>query len=166
MTFLNLALLGGLAAAAIPIVIHLFHKSRFDVVKWGAMHLLESVLRTNHRRLRIEQIILLLIRVGIPVLLALTMARPVWKGLQPLLGEKKTSTVVLLDNSYSMEAGPNGVSNFSVARDELARIVDNLKPGSDMQVVLMGEEGATLLDRPTYDPARVVQAMGKLTAGY
>ena len=30
------------------------------------------------------------------------MARPLWKGAQSLLGEAKTSTVVLLDNSYSM----------------------------------------------------------------
>ncbi len=42
MNFLNLALLGGAAALAIPIIIHLFHKSRFQVVKWGAMHLLRG----------------------------------------------------------------------------------------------------------------------------
>ena len=47
MSFLNIALLGGIAALAIPILIHLFHKNRFQVVKWGAMHLLESVLRTK-----------------------------------------------------------------------------------------------------------------------
>ena len=105
MTFLNAALLAGAAALAIPILIHLFHKSRFQVVKWGAMHLLESVIRTNQRRIRIEQLILLIIRAAIPVLLALAMARPVWKGAQQLMGEAKTSTVLLLDNSYSMEAG-------------------------------------------------------------
>ena len=50
------ALLGGVAALAIPIIIHLFHKSRFQIVKWGAMHLLEAVLRTNQRRIRIESL--------------------------------------------------------------------------------------------------------------
>ena len=40
MTFLNFALVGGVAALSIQIIIHLFHKSRFQVVKWGAMHLL------------------------------------------------------------------------------------------------------------------------------
>ena len=118
MTFLNAALLAGALALAIPILIHLFHKSRFEVVKWGAMHLLEAVIRTNQRRIRIEQLILLAIRCAIPVLLALAMARPVWQGAQKLLGEAKTSTVVLLDNSYSMAAGRAGLSNFSIARDE------------------------------------------------
>src|SRR2546428_5697207 len=101
MTFLNIALLGGVAALAIPIIIHLFHKSRFQVVKWGAMHLLEAVIRTNQRRVRIEQIILLIIRAAIPAILALCMARPVLKGAQKPMCEANTSPVVPLDNIYS-----------------------------------------------------------------
>src|SRR5947208_15252287 len=98
MTFLNFALLGGVLALSIPIIILLFHKSRFQIVKWGAMHLLEAVLRTNQRRIKIEQIILLIIRAAIPAILALCMARPVWRGVQKLMGEARTSTVILLDN--------------------------------------------------------------------
>ena len=94
MNFLYIALLAGVAALAIPILIHLFHKSRFKIVKWGAMHLLEAVLRTNRRRIQIEQWILLAIRCAIPALLALAMARPLWKGAQSLLGNAKTSTVM------------------------------------------------------------------------
>ncbi len=166
MTFLNAALLAGVAALAIPIIIHLFHKSRFVVVKWGAMHLLEAVIRTNQRRIRIEQLILLAIRCAIPALLALAMARPVWVGAQKLLGNAKTSTIVLLDNSYSMEAGRAGLSSFSLARDEAGRVIGELKRGSDASVVLMGEGGAGLIDEPTYDTARLTQALAKLDAGF
>ena len=166
MNFLNIALLGGVAALAIPIIIHLFHKSRFQVVKWGAMHLLEAVLRTNQRRVRIEQIILLIIRAAIPAILALCMARPVWKGVQKLMGEARTSTVILLDNSYSMAASRAGTSNFSLARDEAARLLNELPRGSDAQVVLMGEGGAPLLDEPTYDLARLTQSLKQIEAGY
>jgi hypothetical protein len=165
MTFLNLALLGGAFALAIPIIIHLFHKSRFQQVRWGAMHLLEAVIRQNQRRVRIEQLILLAIRCAIPLLLALAMARPVWKGVQQLLGNAKTSTVVLLDDSYSMDAGRAGVSNFTIARDEATRLINDLKRGSEVQVVLMGEGGAGLIDEPTYDLARMNQALNALTAG-
>jgi hypothetical protein len=166
MTFVNFALLGGAAALLIPIIIHLFHKSRFVIVKWGAMHLLEAVIRTNQRRIRLEQLILLLIRAAIPVLLALAMARPVWIGAQKLLGEAKTSTVVLLDNSYSMDASRAGLSNFSIARDEATRILADLKRGSDASVVLMGEGATPLLDEPTYDTGRLTQALTKLDAGF
>ncbi len=166
MSFLNFALLGGVSALSIPIIIHLFHKSRFQVVRWGAMHLLESVIRQNQRRIRLEQLLLLLLRAAIPAILALLMARPIWQGAQKLLGEAKTSTVILLDNSYSMEAGRAGQTNFAAARDEAARIINNLKRGSEVQVVLMGEGGAALLDTPTYDTARAAQALGQLSAGF
>jgi hypothetical protein len=173
MTFLNAALLAGSLAFAIPILIHLFHKSRFEVVRWGAMHLLEAVLRTNQRRVRIEQWILLAIRCAIPAILALCMARPVWHGAQKLLfnsdggiADVKSSTVILLDNSYSMEAGRAGASNFTLARDEAGRVLNELRTGSEAQVVLMGEGGAPLIDEPTYDLARLSQALGKLDAGY
>lgn len=175
MSFLNAALLAGVAALAIPIIIHLFHKSRFEVVRWGAMHLLEAVLRTNQRRIQIEQWILLAIRCAIPAILALCMARPVWHGAQKLLfgrdasgavADVKTSTVILLDNSYSMDAGRAGTSNFAIARDEAARVLNELRPGSEAQVILMGEGGAPLIDEPTYDLARLSQALGRLEAGY
>ena len=166
MTFLNAALLAGALAFAIPIIIHLFHKSRFKIVPWGAMHLLEAVIRQNQRRVRIEQWILLAIRCAIPILLALLMARPLWKGAAQLLGDAKTSTVILLDNSYSMEAGRAGTSNWTLARDEAGRIVSDLRPGSESAVILMGEGGSGLLDAPTYETGRLIQALNKADAGF
>ena len=164
MTFLNAALLGGVAALAIPILIHLFHKSRFKVVQWGAMHLLETVIRTNRRRLRVEQLILLLIRCAIPVLLALAMARPLWKGAQQLLGDAPSSNVLLLDNSYSMEAARAGVANFSVAREEAARLLTELKRGSEASVILIGQGGGPLVEKPTSDLNRLAQSLQKTSA--
>jgi len=126
--FLNAALLGGLLAVSIPVVIHLFHKSKFRVVPWGAMHLLEAVLRKNTRRLKLEQLLLLLLRCSIPVALALLMARPVLRGLESLIGDAKTSTVVVLDNSYSMEAGGLNRSNYLQAREAAARFATSSIP--------------------------------------
>ena len=44
-SFLNGALALGALTALVPLVIHLFNRSRFKVIKWGASHLLESVIR-------------------------------------------------------------------------------------------------------------------------
>jgi hypothetical protein len=65
-----------------------------------------------------------------------------------------------------MEAGRAGTSNFKLARDEATRILNELPRGSDASVVLTGEGGSALLDQPTYDTARVVQALNKVSAGY
>ena len=166
MSFLNFSLIFGTAAFSIPLIIHLFHKSRFKIVKWGAMHLLEAVLKTNRRRVRIEQWILLAIRCLIPAMLALAMARPLWKGASSLLGNAKTSTVVLLDNSYSMDASRAGSTSFGIAKDETQRLINELRPGSEAHVILMGEGGRGLLDAPSYDLSRITQALTKSTAGF
>src|ERR1700709_2401371 len=94
------------------------------------------------------------------------MGRRVWKGLQKLVGESRTSTVILLDNSYSMEASRAGTSNFSLAKDEAGRLLNELPRGSDAQVGLMGEGGAALLDEPTYDLARLTQALKQTDGSY
>ena len=126
MNFLVPALAFGAIAAAVPIVIHLLNRSRYRVVRWGAMHLLDSVVRVNRRRVRIEQLILLAIRASIPAAIAFFMARPVLTDWKVLPGDVKRSVVVALDNSYSMEAGGGDRSSFSQARQEIVRIVSGL----------------------------------------
>jgi hypothetical protein len=166
MTFLNLVLLGGLAAASIPIIIHFLNRNRFRVVKWGAMHLLESAFRTNRRRMQLEQLILLLIRCLIPAALAFCMARPVLTAANLLVGAAKTSMVILLDNSYSMEYGASGNANIAKARDLSSKLVEGLGNGSDVSVVLMANGGAQLLEAPTFDTTRLNKELTKLDAGY
>ena len=70
MNFLNIILLGGAAAASLPLLIHLLHKSRFKVVPWAAMHLLDPRRLAQKRRIRMENLLLLLVRCLIPVVLA------------------------------------------------------------------------------------------------
>ncbi|HLF94080.1 MAG TPA: BatA domain-containing protein [Planctomycetota bacterium] len=166
MEFLNAVLLAGMAAVSVPIVIHLFHKSRFRVVSWGAMHLLEAVLRKNTRRLRLEQLILLLLRCAIPVFLAICMARPVITGLEPLLGDAKSSTVLVLDNSYSMEAGGPNRSNFQQAREAARQIVDHQVKGSDVAVVEMAGGASAVVGEPLYDLDRVRGELARSRSGF
>jgi uncharacterized membrane protein len=165
MEFLNAVLLAGMAAVSIPVIIHLFHKSRFRIVPWGAMHLLEAVLRKNTRRLKLEQLILLLLRCAIPVFLAICMARPVITGLEPLLGNAKSSTVLVLDDSYSMEAGGPNRSNFQQAKEAARQIVDHQVQGSDVSVVPMAG-GAAPLGEPTFDLDRVRGELARSRAGF
>ena len=48
MSFLNLFLLGGMAAFSVPLVIHLLNRSRYRTVDWGAMHLLDKAFQANN----------------------------------------------------------------------------------------------------------------------
>ncbi|REJ93045.1 MAG: hypothetical protein DWQ34_11235, partial [Planctomycetota bacterium] len=46
---LNGLMLLGLAAVALPVIVHLISKRKFDVVQWGAMQFLELGRRTRRR---------------------------------------------------------------------------------------------------------------------
>ncbi len=91
-------------AFTIPLTIHLLFRSRFRTVQWGAMHLLDSVVRVNHRRMQWMQILLLLMRCLLPVLLAFCLARPVLTGFKTLPGDAPQSLILAIDDSRSMSA--------------------------------------------------------------
>ncbi len=165
-TFLNLLMLGGAAAFSIPVIIHLFNRSRFRVVPWGAMHLLEPVLRKNRKRVRIEQLILLLLRAMIPVLLALAMARPVMTGWTALAGGAKTALAIVLDDSYSMEAGGMSRSHFAQAREATVAIVRSLPRGSQVHVLRMGGSLRPLSDEPSFNTSRIAEELAKTQPGF
>jgi len=76
MTFLNWAMLAGLAAVAIPILIHLLNRQKATLVDWGAMRFLLESLTSRSRRILIEEIILMVLRCLVVGLLVMAMARP------------------------------------------------------------------------------------------
>jgi hypothetical protein len=166
MNFLNILLVGGVAAGAIPIIVHLISRSKPREVRWGAMHLIELTLQKQQRRLRIENWLLLLLRICIPVFLALCMARPVLTGAAALWNDAKTSLVVVLDNSYSQDFQATGGTNFENAQKQAADLVAGLQRGSDVSVVLMSGTNAPLYDSGVFNTKRVAEDLRALKAGY
>jgi len=82
MTFLNGILLGGAIAGTIPLAIHLLNRNRPRTIRWGAMQLLASQPKSKRQHIELEQLLLLLLRISIPILLALCMARPIASSLR------------------------------------------------------------------------------------
>ena len=95
MNFLNQALLFGIFAVSIPIVIHLLNRRRFRKVPWAAMRFLVVSVEQNQRRMKLEDLILLLLRCAIVALLAFAVARPVVEGLQGIPGSKVAAALVI-----------------------------------------------------------------------
>jgi|UniRef100_UPI003782D687 hypothetical protein len=153
MTFLNVILLAGAAAFLIPLIIHLLNKRKVVTVRWGAMHLLHEVIRQRKRKMKIEQLLLLITRIAIPIVLALCLARPVLTALRSL-GLGSSSLIVMLDDSFSMRAPAEktatpGASVADQARTDLQQITEALPKGSAAQIVLSGGTPRKLLDQAT-----------------
>lgn len=168
MTFINTMLAFGAVACAIPLIIHLLNRSKHKVIQWGAMHLLEPVIRVNRKRIRLEQLILLMVRMLILSLLAFCMAGPVLTGCSALSGNAKTSLVMLFDNSYSMEAGAEagGESHFARAKKQAAEVLEHQPRGSDVAMILTAGSAVIGTNAPTSDLERANEELSELDSGF
>jgi hypothetical protein len=129
-TWLFNPLMLGIGAAAIlsPIIIHLLNKRRFRIVDWAAMDFLLDADRRNRRRVRLENLILLLLRCAAMFLLGLMLARPFLpSGLAGMLGQARDfQRIVLLDDSLSQQVMIGNQTAFDVARDRLKQFLQAL----------------------------------------
>ncbi|NOX55001.1 MAG: VWA domain-containing protein [Planctomycetes bacterium] len=93
----------GAALVAAPILIHLINRLRFRVVRFAAMEFLLQSQKRNRRRVLLEQILLLLLRIFIVLALVALIARLILDPLQlSLLRGARAHHVVVLDDSGSM----------------------------------------------------------------
>ena len=158
--FLEPIFLGGLAAIGLPIIIHLMHSPRATIVDFPTIRFLLACQKKAVRRSRLKNLILLLFRVAIVALVALGMARP-WKENQETSVKPNTpiTMVIVLDNSYSMGYREQGRSRFEQAQEEAIRLVDALKPGDRVAVILMNEQAEPYLRKFTSDHEHVKRAL-------
>jgi hypothetical protein len=127
--FLAPLLLIGAVFAAAPIIIHLLNRRQFKLVEWAPMEYLKLTLRTNRRRLQLEQWILLAIRTLLILILIFAVARPFLSGNAAAswlsLGGR-TSRVILIDDSLSMGLLAGGESSFDRSAEQAAALIESL----------------------------------------
>lgn len=148
-------MLAGLAAISIPIAIHLLNKFRVRVVDWAAMRFLLDSLRKNERRVKLEDLLLLILRCLFVALLVLAFARPVFKALA--LGSTESSgpvsAVVLLDNSASMTQSNAVETRFEQAKKDVQKWLDGRAANSVAALYLVSNRAQAVIPRPTADLA-------------
>jgi hypothetical protein len=127
----------GLTALAIPVIVHLLNRRRFEVIDWGAMRFLQMS-KVTRRRLFLEEILLMLLRMGLLLLLvgafiALSTQSDVLARLEP---RPNRDVVLVLDGSVSMNyASEDGKTADQAAREWALAYVRDLKPGDNVAVL-------------------------------
>lgn len=126
MTFLHPLALVGLAAAAIPALLHLLERRVPPEAEFPPLRYLSEAERQNARRLKLRHLLLLILRTALIVLIVLAAARPLFPT-QASGGSlhEPTAVAVILDNSVSsglvVDGRPALERLKAMARGSLAR---------------------------------------------
>jgi hypothetical protein len=99
---------------------------------FSSLKFLHRSVKRTARRKRLEELLLLAVRVGLILLLALALSRPFLGGAGAAGGGSRTSAVIVLDDSGSMSCEHNRKTRFSRAKAAADRLLAGLKQGDSM----------------------------------
>lgn len=162
--FVNLGLGWGLAAASLPIIIHLLSKRRYRELEWAAMQYLLEAVKKSSRRLRLEQFLLLAIRTLLILLVVLAMMQPYWEQTAgaALLAGQRTHKVIVIDGSFSMGYTPDQTSVFDQAKSIAREIVHHGATGDGYTLVLLADPPREIIRQPAFQAADVLREIDRL----
>lgn len=141
MYFLVPWMLLGALSAGIPVALHLLRKSKPTVVRWAPMEFLRKSLKETSKKIRLRDLILLLLRMAILILAALALARP---STLSLFGSGPIDAVILIDNSQSMSTLEGQTSRLDMALTSARELLGNLPTGSKARVISLTDHTVEL----------------------
>ncbi len=166
MNFLNSPALWGILGAigvAVPIIIHLLHQRHRRRTDWAAMELLRRALVVRSGQVKLEDILLLLLRCLVLALVAFALLRPTLDDqAEGLLGEQRVGMVIAIDASFSMDHGKYE-TRLEKAKERVGDILKTAKDGDPITIVLMGEQTRTLLRGANFELDRCDKELEKAT---
>ena len=161
MSFLAPLFLLGLAALAVPILIHLTQRERKSVVEFPSLMFLRKIPYESVQRRRIRDWLLLALRLAAIALIVAAFARPFLRGsnLAAAPGGAR-DIVMLLDRSYSM----GYADSWSRAQRAAAQALESATPADRISVVLFADTAEVAL-RSTPDRSRAVAEINAASPG-
>ncbi|OGU74867.1 MAG: hypothetical protein A2V93_04250 [Ignavibacteria bacterium RBG_16_34_14] len=139
MTFLNPAVLFGLLAASIPVLIHLFNLRKLKKIEFSTLAFLKELQKNRIRKVKLKQWLLLALRVLIILLLVFAFARPTLEGVAigGTTSAAKTTAVFILDDTFSMSVVDANGSYLNQAKESIQELIRNLQEGDEAALILV-----------------------------
>lgn len=131
MTFLNTAILLGLLGVTLPVLIHLFARQKVKRIVFSTTVFLQQIQSKTMRRLRLRQLILLILRCLIILFLVLVFARPAIRSAMSRSGVSSSALAIIVDQSMSMNR--NNLFEKGMAR--IRSILALLNPQDEVVII-------------------------------
>ena len=163
MSFLAPLFFAGLVALAVPILVHLTHKERKDVVVFPSLMFLSRIPYQAVRKQRIRHWLLFALRCLALIFLALAFARPFLTkpaAAAPVRGLGARELVILLDRSYSMVYSDRWTRAVAAARSAITGL-----GAGDRASLVVFDGSAAAATEPTSDRAILTTALDAVKPG-
>ena len=148
MSFLAPAFFLGALALAIPVIIHLTHREKSEVVEFPSLMFLRRIPYRSVRRQKLRHLLLFALRCLAILLLVAAFARPFFDSPSVAtaspLGPREL--VLLIDHSYSM----GYEDRLRDAKAEARSLVDAMTPDERASIIVFSDR-AEILNQPTAD---------------
>ena len=130
-SFLQSYFLYALAAVSLPFLIHLFNRRRSKRVQFSTIYFLQQLQQKKMRRLKIRQLLLLLLRALVIAFVVMGFARPTLRTHAFVLGKAnvRTAAAIVLDNSMSMNYEDDDGVRYRKAVSAVERLLPLFEPG-------------------------------------
>jgi len=175
MMFLNPAVLIGLLAASIPVILHLLNLRKLKRIEFSSLRFLKELQKQRIRKLKMKQWLLLALRVLAIVFLVLAFARPALEevSISGITSAAKTTSVIIIDDSPSMAVIGKSGSYLNQAKAAAMSVVHRMKEGDETAVIFLSDlfgDAPTLISstdelKKQIENAEVTAVSGTLEAG-
>jgi hypothetical protein len=168
MNFLNSAFLAGLAAAVVPLLIHLLNRRKVKTVEFSSVMFLRDLRKSRMRRLELRRWLLLAVRTLLITSAVLAFARPALQGnsFAGLGGRARTSAVIALDQSASMAMEtPNGTAAERAQR-RVREIGALFGEGDEVTGLLYSDDDSPQTDPPTAAVGPLIERLANSEVGF
>src|SRR5262249_18345690 len=136
---------------------------KYDVVDWGAMQFLK-ISQTTRRRLLIEELLLMAVRMALLAVFVLALAGPFLDVPMPasLAGRPRRDVVLIIDGSARTGASAEGTSPAKKATAWAQRYLDRMQQGDNVSVLLAREQAVPVTGALSADVERARRKIGEL----
>lgn len=161
--FTELPLLGWLAVAVAPWLLHFMQRKQRTEVAWGAMMFLRAAAEKQSRYWHWEQWLLLLLRTALVVTIVVAAAGPSLRSVSPQGDERSAAHYILVtDVSASLGAVNNGRSRWEELVERATAFVRSRESGAGFSLVTLGPTSSIVIGDPTPDRELFLQQLQTL----
>ena len=157
-------LLAGLAAA-IPLILHLIQRLRVVRLPFSTIRFLELAKKKAARRTRIENLLLLFLRMLVILLIAAAFAMPMLKtgSLGAFLRDSDRDVAIVIDGSYSMQYRVGAATAWDRAVEAAEAVMDGLGGGDRVCIYVARDVPRPVIEQLTTDKEFALELLQSVT---